>query len=89
MSMPAEYPTATRRKRSVSGWLLKTVLLGPFRFLWWMASRVERATGILFTLIVGALLIGAGLVLNSTMIGFVLGVPMLVVGVFLVLRALY
>jgi hypothetical protein len=54
-----------------------------------MASRVERSTGILFTLIVGAVLLAGGIFLSSTLLGLILGVPMIFAGGFLVLRALY
>jgi len=87
MSMRAEY--AAVRRRHAGGRLLKTVFLSPVRALWWFATRVEGATGIVFTLVLGAFLIVGGLFLNTTVIGFVLGVPMLIVGVFLTLRALY
>ena len=36
-----------RKKRG--GRLLRYVIFTPFRIGWWMASRVERATGILFS----------------------------------------
>lgn len=76
------------RKRR-GGRLLRYVLFAPFRMGWWMASRVEKSTGIVFTLIVGAALLAAGFFLSSTLLGLFLGVPMIVMGAFLVLRALY
>ncbi len=76
-----------RKKRS--GRLLRYIVFAPFRMGWWMASRVERSTGILFTLIFGAVLLAAGIFLSSTLLGLIPGIPMIVAGGFLVLRALY
>lgn len=76
-------------KRPWSGRAVRYVAFAPFRTGWWMASRVERSTGIVFTLIVGVVLLAAGFWLSSTLIGMLLGVPMMVAGVFLALRALY
>ena len=85
--MMAETMETPRTKRG--GRLLRYLTLTPFRMGWWMASRVERATGILFTLIVGAVLLAGGIFLSSTLLGLILGIPMIVAGGFLVLRALY
>jgi hypothetical protein len=78
----------TKPKRR-GGRLLRFVLLAPLRLGWWMASKVERSTGILFTLLIGAGLLVGGFFLCSTFIGMVLGIPMIVAGGFLALRALY
>jgi hypothetical protein len=72
-----------------SGRFLRYVVFAPFRVGWWMASRIEKSTGILFTLIVGAVLLAGGIFLSSTLLGLILGIPMIVAGGFLVLRALY
>ncbi len=85
----ATAPVAPAPKRPWSGRALHYVAFAPFRTGWWMASRVERSTGIVFTLVVGALLLVCGFWLSSTLIGMLLGVPMMVAGVFLALRALY
>lgn len=85
--MMADTMDTPRKKRG--GRLLRYVILAPFRIGWWMASRVERATGILFTLILGAVLLAGGIFLCSTLLGAIPGIPMLVAGGFLVLRALY
>lgn len=85
--MMADTMDTPRRKNG--GRLLRYLVFAPFRMGWWMASRVERATGILFTLIVGAALLAAGIFLSSTLLGAIPGIPMIVAGGFLVLRALY
>lgn len=82
-------PTAPKLKRPWSGRALRYVAFAPFRTGWWMASKVERSTGIVFTLVVGVVLLAGGFWLSSTLIGMLLGVPMMVAGMFLALRALY
>lgn len=76
-------------KPSRTGRMMRYVLLAPFRLGWWMASKMEQSTGILFTLLTGAALLVAGFFLCSTFIGAILGIPMIVAGGFLALRALY
>jgi hypothetical protein len=76
-----------RKKRG--GRLLRYVIFAPIRIGWWMASRVERSTGIVFTLILGTVLLAGGIFLSSTLLGAIPGIPMIVAGGFLVLRSLY
>lgn len=82
-------PVAPKPKRAWSGRALRYVVFAPFRTGWWMASKVEQSTGIVFTLVVGAILLVCGFWLSSTLIGMLIGVPMMVAGAFLALRALY
>jgi hypothetical protein len=82
-------PVAVKPKRTWGGRALRFVVFAPLRSGWWMASRMERSTGIVFTLIVGVVLLVAGFWLSSTFIGMLLGVPMMVAGGFMALRALY
>ena len=77
------------KTKNRGGRLLRYLLLAPFRLGWWMASKVEGSTGILFTLLVGAGLLAGGIFLSSTLIGALLGIPMIIAGGFLALRALY
>src|SRR5262245_1260639 len=79
----------TAKPKGRGGRVLRYVLLAPFRLGWWMASRIEKSTGILFTLLVGAGLLMGGFFLCSTFFGMLLGIPMIVAGGFLALRALY
>lgn len=76
-------------KRPWTGRALRYMAFAPFRWGWWMASRVEQSTGIVFTLIVGVIMVLGGFWLSSTVLGMLLGVPMMVVGAFLALRAMY
>lgn len=89
MTLPVS-PTPKRPPaRPWSGRALRYVAFAPFRAGWWMASRVERTTGIVFTLCVGVAFLVCGFLLSSTLIGMLFGVPMIVAGAFLALRALY
>jgi len=81
---PSQEANASR-----GGRMLRYVLLAPIRLGWWMASKVEKSTGIVFTLFVGAALLIGGFFLCSTFIGAILGIPMILAGGFLALRALY
>ncbi len=72
-----------------SGRWLRALIFAPFRIGWWFATRVEKAVGIGFTLVLGAVLAAAGLWLSSTLLGLILGIPMIIVGGFLLARALY
>ncbi len=74
---------------SRGGRMLRYALLAPFRLGWWMSSKIEKSTGIFFTLIVGAAFLVGGFFLCSTFIGAILGIPMIIAGGFLALRALY
>jgi len=40
-------------------------------------------------LVLGVALMGAGYILTSTIIGAILGIPLMIIGFFLLLRALY
>lgn len=82
-------PITPKAERPWTGRAVRYLVLAPFRWGWWMASKVERSTGIVFTLVVGVILLAAGFWLSSTVIGMLLGVPMIVAGTFLTLRALY
>lgn len=80
---------AARRRRSVLGWLFRAVFLWPFKVAWRFASRVEHRAGIGATLIAGAVLTLAGLWFSSMFLLIPVGVPMVLVGLLLLLRALY
>lgn len=82
------YAINTKRRKKSGRWL-RRILLAPFRLGWWFASRFEKATGIIFTLIVGAIFVLVGFWLTSTILGLILGIPMIVAGGFLLARALY
>lgn len=65
------------------------ILLFPFRLLWTLVTKLVEAIGILLGLLIGALLMAIGILLCFTVIGAFIGVPMAVIGFFILLRALY
>lgn len=73
--------TATKRRTPI--------LLWPVIGLWRMTTFVSNRIGILMTLIVGVLLMLAGYVLISTIIGAIIGIPLFVMGLFFTARGLY
>lgn len=79
--------TAAPRTRRFPWWMAPIVW--PCRLLWWMATRAERRMGILLTLLIGVAFLLIGLYLTSTIIGAIPGLPMVVLGGFLTMRALY
>jgi hypothetical protein len=76
-------------KRRPGGGLLKALFLWPVKVIWKIATLVERSTGILLALILAVALLLIGMYLTSTIIGAVVGLPMMAAGAALLLRALY
>jgi hypothetical protein len=69
-------------------WMLR-LLLWPLKLAWGIVTRVVDLMGILLGLLVGFLLMAVGLLLCSGIITIFLGLPLLIIGFLLVLRALY
>lgn len=61
----------------------------PVRALWHLVSRIEERLGIVRSLLIGAGLMVLGLVFCLTFVGILIGLPTGLLGLFLVLRALY
>jgi hypothetical protein len=61
----------------------------PFVALWYLATAVERRLGIVVTLAGGLTLMLLGLLFCLTFVGILIGIPTIVLGLFLVLRAMY
>ncbi len=76
-------------KQRPGGGLLKALFLWPVKVSWKIATLVERSTGILLALILAVVLLLIGMYLTSTIIGAVVGLPMMAAGAVLLLRALY
>lgn len=77
--------TETQRGRGI----LAALILWPFTLTWRVAGAIEESAGILVTLLVGAAFVVFGLFFISTVLGIVIGAPMLFFGAMLVLRGLY
>lgn len=65
------------------------LVLLPFTLLWRIVSWGVEAVGILMGLLVGFILMVVGAALCLTVIGSVVGVPLLFLGVLITLRAIY
>jgi hypothetical protein len=65
------------------------VLLWPFKMLWHLTMLVLNLTGRLLAIVIGLVLVVVGVVLAATVIGAILGVPMVIFGAALVLRGLF
>ncbi len=65
------------------------LLLTPFAWLWNLVTFILGLTGRLFAVLLGFVLLIVGLLLTVTVIGAIVGIPMLIVGFALVLRGLF
>lgn len=61
----------------------------PFWALWRLVSWIVIFAGRLVAVILGCLLMIAGILISITIIGALLGIPLFIVGVFLVFRGLF
>ncbi|PCJ51497.1 MAG: hypothetical protein COA73_17295 [Candidatus Hydrogenedentota bacterium] len=68
---------------------LKGLFFWPIILLWKCVTWVCKSIGIMLCLVLGVALMGAGYILTSTIIGAILGIPLMIIGFFLLLRALY
>lgn len=75
--------------QTVPGRMFRYALLLPVRVTWRFATVVCNAVGILMCLVLGALFVTLGYFLLSTIIGAIFGLPLFILGMFLLLRALY
>ena len=75
--------------RTLPARALRMLLLWPVFLLWRLATVTCNAIGIIFSIIVALALLGAGYLLISTFIGVIFGIPLMIVGAFLLARALY
>lgn len=63
--------------------------LWPFVALWHLVTGILMLTGRLVAVILGLVFVLVGAVLSATVIGAILGVPMILFGGLLVLRGLF
>lgn len=69
-------------------WAARLVFL-PVRLAWALVTWIVNVIGILLGLVIGFGLMALGVLLCSAIITAFLGIPMFVIGLLLVLRALY
>ena len=65
------------------------LLLWPVVLLWRLVTFIANLTGILMAIVLGLLLMMVGLFLIYTFIGAIIGIPLFILGFFLLLRGLY
>lgn len=65
------------------------LLLAPFAWLWNLVTFILGLTGRLLAVVLGFVLLIAGVLLTLTVIGAIVGIPLLIVGFALVLRGLF
>jgi len=64
------------------------LLLLPFRLVWWIARLIVGLTGRLLAVLIGVVLVAAGVILTLTVIGAIAGVPLIAIGVGLILKGI-
>ena len=64
-------------------------LLWPFAFIWALLTFVLRAIGRLLCALLGFALMAAGIALSMTVIGVIIGGPLVALGVLLLARAVF
>ena len=64
-------------------------LLRPFIWLWNFIVYIVMLTGRVMAVVLGLLLILVGGILTITLIGAIIGIPILIIGVLLVIRGLW
>ena len=64
-------------------------IMWPFDALWWLVTTILALTGRLIVVLLGTVLMMGGLLISMTIVGAVLGIPLLFFGVLVVLRGLF
>ena len=64
-------------------------LLWPFVALWHLVTFILEATGRLVAVVLGLALAIAGVVVSLTIVGTIVGVPLVILGLLLILRGLF
>ena len=64
-------------------------VMWPFEALWWLVTTILELTGRLIAVVLGAILMLVGGLISATLVGAILGIPLLFFGVLLVLRGMF
>jgi hypothetical protein len=64
-------------------------LLWPFWAMWRFVASIVEVTGRLVAMIIGLVLMIVGLVLTLTIVGGIVGIPLIVFGFLLMIRGLW
>ena len=65
------------------------ILLWPFKVIWSLVAFVLNLTGRFVALVIGLVLALVGVALSATIVGAIVGIPMIIFGGALVLRGLF
>lgn len=65
------------------------VIFWPVVAVWKIITKLVELTGILIALLVGFIFMVVGVTLSMTVVGAVIGIPLLFIGVMITLRAIY
>lgn len=71
----------------MSGFL--SILTWPFVALWRLLALILDLTGRLLSIVLGVVLMIVGVIVSLTMVGAVVGIPILLFGFLLVVRGLF
>jgi hypothetical protein len=63
--------------------------LWPITFLWRLLATIVEMTGRFVAILLGILLMAAGLVCNLTIVGAIVGIPLFLVGLLLLIRGVF
>lgn len=64
-------------------------VMWPFEALWWLVTTILALTGRFIVVVLGAFLMLIGGLISATLVGAMIGIPLLFFGVLLVLRGLF
>lgn len=65
------------------------VLFWPFKMLWSFVGVVFLAIGKLMSLLLGILITVVGAILSATLVGAIVGIPLVILGVTMMIRSLF
>ena len=63
--------------------------LWPFAALWKLLAVIVEMTGRFVAMVIGILLIIAGVIVSLTIVGAIVGIPLAVIGLLLLLRGIF
>ena len=65
------------------------IITAPFRFCGWLIGLILEATGRLLSLIIGLVICAVGVALCFTVIGAIIGIPLIIFGGGLMLKSIF
>lgn len=76
-------------KMSARKWVHIPLPLLPFWWLWLLICGIVGFTGRIIAILVGFVFIMVGILVSATIIGLIVGIPLIAIGVLLVFRGLF